>query len=150
MAAATITQEMWEAVQRQIASHNEHLGVVNQQLSNTHIHVEALMAEVTKTDPLEIAVSMLEDLRKETKAKIDLAVEIMTQSERHRTLIDDKHKSRPTFDGMDPKKVILWCFKFKNLVCGKYPNAEDVLDWAKIQHDNKITTIKANSEIREI
>ncbi len=65
-------------------------------------------------------------------------------------LIDDKHKSRPTFDGVDPKRFVLWCFKFNNFVCGEYPNAESVLDWAKFQHETKIITIKANTKIREV
>ncbi len=117
MAAATITQDVWEALQRQIATHNE-------QRTNAQGHVEShlariaaleaevakigpLQAEVAKIGPLEIAVAMLEDQTKETKAKIDLAVEIMTRTDKNRTLVDDKHKARPTFDGTDPKRFIL-------------------------------------------
>ncbi len=85
MAAATIRIETWEAVQRQIASHNDQIATLNTQLAaqstwlnNAQAHVQALMHEASKIGPLEIAVGMLEDLVKETKGKVDLAVEIMT------------------------------------------------------------------------
>ncbi len=151
MSAATVTTEMCESTQRQIASHNEQLRIANLQLANASNEVDALNAEVAKIGPLELPVAMLEDLQKETKSKLDLATELLAKAgdKKLETLIDDKHKSRPTFDGTDAKKFVLWNFKFKDFVRGKFPHAENVLDGAKIQ-GNKIGPIEAEAKIEEI
>ena len=57
MAAATITQEAWEAIQRQLATHNEQLKNAQGHAESQLARIVALEAETAKIGPLEAEVA---------------------------------------------------------------------------------------------
>ncbi len=119
------------------------------QIASMTAEIVTLTAEVSRHD---ITIGMMEDLQKETKAKLDYATEVLAKvrkEESSRTLIDVKHKSRPPFDGTKPNEFIHWSPKFQNFATSKFPQADRALDWAKIQ-SKPIKLEAAEKKISEV
>ncbi len=133
MLAASITQDQWEAVQRHIASQAEALTNVNNALAAAQARVSALETEHLAT-----------------KAKLEPATKLLEKAGEKKpdALIDDKHMVKPTCDGPS-KSFMLWDFKFKNFMCGKFPQADVVMKWARTQ-ETEISIARADAKIKEI
>ena len=132
--AANVTQAQWDELLVQVQT-------LSAQAQQQNVALQAAQQQISTLqgakDNLDIQVAMLES---------QLA---SRTHEKPKTLMGNKEATKPFFDGSDPKKFPYWSFKFNNFVCGTFPRAESILDWAKSQ-EHEITLEIANTKIAEI
>ncbi len=131
---------------QQVERGTQAFSTANTQLTTATNEITELKS---KRGELELSVQMLESQQAATKAQLELAIKLLERAvdKKLEALIDDKSVVKPTYDGTNAKKFSTWTCKLKNFVCGKFPNAGSVLNWARAQ-DNAI--VKAAAEIAKV
>ena len=121
--AANVSQAQWDDLLNQVTL----LNTQAQQQAAALVAANQQIATLQGAkDNLDIQIAMLES---------NLA---SRSREKPKTLMGNKEATKPFFDRSDPKKCPYWSLKLNNFVCGTFPKAEMILDWAKSQ-ESEIT-----------